>query len=186
MPLTADRVAASLNRRSRMTATARAFTLIEVLIVLVIVLAIGGVVAVNLLPRREQALEDTIRVQMDQIESALEQFYFDFNRYPSEEEGLDVLWDESALENEDEADKYRGPYLKSPISEDQYGNPYGYRFPGEVDETKYELWSNGKDGEEATEDDIKARGFGGADDEDGMGDGDFGGFGGDAGGDSGG
>lgn len=190
MPQTADRFiafsTASTMRPSHRALHARAFTLIEVLIVLVIVLAIGGVVAVNLLPRREQAIEDTVRVQMDQIEQALEQFYFDFSRYPSEEEGLNVLWDSTALENEDDAAKYRGPYLKSPIREDQYGNAFGYRFPGETDENMYDLWSNGKDGEEGTDDDILARE--GDDEGDGAGGGsDFGGFdGGGAGGTGGG
>ncbi|MHC4826778.1 MAG: type II secretion system protein, partial [Planctomycetota bacterium] len=41
----------------------RAFTLIELLIVIAILLAIGGLVVVNLIPRGEQAKADLQRVQ---------------------------------------------------------------------------------------------------------------------------
>ncbi len=158
---------------------ARAFTLIEVLIVLVIVLAIGGIVAVNLLPKRDQALADTQRVQLDSIDNALKYFNLDFGRYPTEDEGLTVLWDSSVIEDEADEAKWKKPYMESKNLTDQWGNEYGYRFPAEADEEMYELWSNGKDGEESTEDDIKARSYPGEGDDEGMGGfEDFGGSGG--------
>lgn len=144
---------------------AAGFTLIEVLIVLVIVLAIGAIVAVNLMPRRDQALEDTERVQLRMIESALEQFYLDMGRYPTEDEGIAVLWDKTKLEDENEQGKHMGNYFAQGKKnlKDRWGNEYGYRpideeagvTGEEADGRKYELWSNGKDGEEGTADDIK-------------------------------
>jgi len=157
-------------RRSRPRRRA-AFTLIEVLIVLAIILALGGVVAYNLMPRREEAIIQTQEVQLRVFEDALEGFYFDFERYPTEEEGLAVLWDEERLEDEEEIDKWTGPYLTDEKVEDHWGNEWNYRYPGEFDEDKYEIWSDGKDGEEGTEDDIKSW----SDDEDDFG-GDFGGL----------
>jgi general secretion pathway protein G len=157
-------VESSTPRRSPRRA-APGFTLIEVLIVLVIVLAIGAIVAVNLMPRRDQALEDTERVQLRMIESALEQFYLDMGRYPTEEEGIAVLWDKTKLEDEALQDKHMGNYFAQGKKnlKDRWGNEYGYRpIDPELDGTgeesdgrKYELWSNGKDGEEGTADDIK-------------------------------
>lgn len=135
----------------------RGFTLIEVLIVLAIVLAIGGVVAVNLMPRRDEGIEKTVRVQLLTLRDALEQFQFDYGRFPSEEEGLSVLWDKTLLESEADEAKHPGNYLKEKNVKDYWGNPFEYRFPGEVDENMYDLWSNGKDGEEGTEDDIKLK-----------------------------
>lgn len=132
------------------------FTLIEVLIVLAIVLALGGVVAYNLLPRREQAIDQTQAVQIDMFKASLKQFYLDFGRYPSEDEGIAVLWDKTRLDNEDDEPKWVGPYLEEPITTDHWGNEWNYRFPGEANEEMYELWSNGKDGEEDTEDDIRS------------------------------
>ncbi len=149
-------------RRTRTRRTG--FTLIEVLIVLVIVLAIGGIVAVNLMPRRDQALKDTERVQLRMIEAALEQFYLDMGRYPTEEEGIAVLWDKTKIEDETLQGKHMGNYFAQGKKnlKDQWGNEYGYRpldaeaeGTDESDGRKYELWSNGPDGEEGTDDDIK-------------------------------
>ncbi len=157
-------VECSPSRHARRRAAA-GFTLIEVLIVLVIVLAIGAIVAVNLMPRRDKALEDTERVQLRMIESALEQFYLDMGRYPTEDEGIAVLWDKTKLEDETEQSKHMGNYFAQGKKnlKDRWGHEYGYRpvdsetsGTGEAtDGRKYELWSNGKDGEEGTADDIK-------------------------------
>ncbi len=141
----------------------RGFTLIEVLIVLVIVLAIGSIVAVNLIPRQEQALQQTERIQLQMIEQALQQFYIDMGRYPTEEEGLASLWDKTRVEDENLQRKHLGNYFDKGKKnlKDRWGNAYGYR-PVEADVSgtdtpgrRYELWSNGPDGEEGTDDDIK-------------------------------
>ena len=133
----------------------RAFTLIELLIVIAILLAIGGLVVVNLLPRRDQATADLQRVQFDLIDNAMKQFYLDLQRWPTEEEGLAVLWRQDALEDEEEYERWRGPYLELPLTEDQWGYELIYRYPGEIrGETYYDLVSVGPDGEEGTDDDI--------------------------------
>jgi len=157
-------------QRTNRLYTNRGFTLIEVLIVLVIVLAIGGIVAVNLMPKREQAIGDVVRVQLDALDQAMEQFYLDYERYPSTEEGISVLWDKTQLEDEDDQDKHPGNYLKKKNLKDYWGSDYGYRGPEDAEEEGYyELWSNGKDTEEETEDDIRARSWYG-DEEDEFGD----------------
>ena len=133
----------------------RAFTLIELLIVIAILLAIGGLVLVNLIPRGEQARADLQRVQFDQIDYAIKQFRLDMNRWPSEEEGLEVLWRQDSVEDEEEYERWRGPYLELPLTEDQWGYELIYRYPGEIrGETFYDLVSVGPDGEEGTDDDI--------------------------------
>ena len=131
------------------------FTLIELLIVIAILLAIGGLVVVNLIPRGEQAKADLQRVQIDQIGSAFQQFRLDLDRWPSEEEGVEVLWNRDALEDENDYERWRGPYLEDPVREDRWGNELVYHFPGEIrGETYYDLISVGPDGEEGSEDDI--------------------------------
>ncbi len=133
----------------------RAFTLIELLIVIAILLAIGGLVVVNLIPRGEQAKADIQRVQLDQIDAAMSQFRLDMDRWPTEEESLEVLWNREALEDENDYDRWRGPYLEDPIREDRWGSEFVYRYPGEMrGESYYDLISFGPDGEEGTEDDI--------------------------------
>jgi len=153
---------------SRHTPRAAAgFTLIEVLIVLVIVLAIGAVVAVNLIPVRDKALNNTELVQLRLIEQALDQFNLDIGRYPTEDEGLASLWDKTKIEDENLQKKHIGNYFAKGKKDlkDRWGNSYGYRpvdassssntGTDESEGRKYELWSNGADGEEGTADDIK-------------------------------
>jgi len=131
------------------------FTLIELLIVIAILLALGSIVAVNFLSYGDQAEVDVQKAQFDQIDSAMKGFRLDFKRYPSEDEGLEVLWNRDALEDEEEATKWRGPYLEQPVKSDRWGREFDYVYPGDlIGESFYDLVSYGPDGEEGTEDDI--------------------------------
>ena len=133
----------------------RAFTLIELLIVIAILLAIGGLVVMNLIPRGEQAKADLQLVQFDQVDGAMKQFRLDLNRWPTEEEGLAVLWNREQLEDEEDFERWRGPYLENAIVDDSWGNELIYRYPGEIrGESFYDLISIGPDKEEDTDDDI--------------------------------
>jgi general secretion pathway protein G len=108
------------------------FTLIEVLIVIAILLAIGGLVVVNLLPAKDKADIDLQRVQFDLIGRAMDQFKLDMKRYPNEEEGLRALSSKNALTNEDDQVSWRGPYLQDPVVNDKWNRPLAYQFPGPV------------------------------------------------------
>ena len=118
-----------MNGNSTQAGRRRAFTLIELLIVIAILLAIGGLVVVNLIPRGEQAKMDLQRVQFDQIDNAMKQFRLDMNRWPSEEEGIEALWRRDSLEDEEQSERWRGPYLETPVTEDNWGNELIYRNP---------------------------------------------------------
>lgn len=141
--------------RNRRTYVRPGFTLIEVLIVIAILLAIGGLVVVNLLPAKDKADIDLQRVQFDQIGGAMDQFKLDMKRYPSEEEGLAALWSKGAITNEDDAANWRGPYLKEAVSKDKWNHDLIYHYPGTLrGEQYYDLISVGPDGQEGTADDI--------------------------------
>lgn len=135
--------------------TRRAFTLIELLIVIAILLAMGGLVVVNLISRGEQAKANLQLVQFDLIDGALKQFRLDLNRWPTDEEGLAVLWNREQLEDEEDYERWQGPYLENAIVDDSWGNELIYRYPGEIrGESFYDLISIGPDKEEDTDDDI--------------------------------
>ena len=131
------------------------FTLIELLIVIAILLAIGGLVVANLLPRGDQAKSDLQRVQLNLISGAFQQFRLDLGRWPTEEEGIEVLWKQDTLEDENDYERWRGPYLTEPVTEDTWGNELVYHYPGEIrGDTYYDLVAVGPDGEEGSDDDI--------------------------------
>lgn len=137
-------------------AARRGFSLIELLIVIAILLAIGGLVAINLRPTQDQAKEDLVVNQMDRFEDALKLFQLHLDRFPSEEEGISVLWQKSQLENEEDEAKWKGPYLEEPSDEDGWGSEWVYIFPSEERPGYYEIRSNGPDGEPDTDDDLSS------------------------------
>jgi len=58
-------------------------------------------------------------------------------------------------DDEEIAKKWRGPYISDPKSlKDAWGRDLQYKFPGEVRQDGYDLWSMGPDGEDGTEDDV--------------------------------
>ena len=132
----------------------RAFTILELLIVIAILLAIGGIVLINVLGAQDRADVGVTKVQMQALEDALMRFRADMKRYPSEEEGVIVLWSSNALDDEEQMDAWGGPYLEKPVIEDQWGNEWVYRNPSELENMPYDLVSLGPDQEEGTDDDI--------------------------------
>ncbi|MFU8829279.1 MAG: type II secretion system major pseudopilin GspG [Phycisphaerales bacterium] len=146
----------------------RGFTLIEVMIAIAIVVALIAIVGINVIGQRDTANVGQARAQMRNIEAALDNFYLAFNRYPTDDEGLEVLWNREALDFENEEDEQKWQrFLNNAIPRDVWGNEWGYRAESEFGR-RYDLWSNGPDGEEGTDDDItswtaedEAGGFGG-------------------------
>jgi general secretion pathway protein G len=78
-------------------------------------------------------------------------YKLDMGEYP--EELSDLTEDPGG----DDENKWGGPYVENPADlKDAWGRPLEYRQQSEVKgEEYYDLWSNGKDGEEGTDDDIK-------------------------------
>ncbi|HYE01755.1 MAG TPA: type II secretion system major pseudopilin GspG [Phycisphaerales bacterium] len=141
-------------RTQRSARVGAGFTLLEVMIVVVIILAIAGLVTVNLMGSKQQATRNIAKTNMQTLKQGLNSFYIDFERYPTDEEGLAVLWSKTNLP-EDLHAKWR-PYLDEPMPTDPWDQPWGYRQQGEeAPEGKFDLWSNGPDQQEGTEDDLK-------------------------------
>jgi len=128
----------------------RGFTLIEVLIVIAIIVALTGLVGVAVFQRRDEAKVDLVKTDMNTLKSAMQQFYLHFDRYPTTEEGVVVLWDKTNLDDPELEDKWRG-YLEEKMPEDKWGNEWGYE---QLAYNSFKLWSLGPDGEEDTDDDI--------------------------------
>ncbi len=135
------------NRVRRSASRPAAFTLIEVLLVLIILVILGSLAANIFTGTQDKANVKSTIIQIGFIEDALDRYRLDMNKYP---EDIEDLWEEPS--DEDEAKKWT-PYMEK-VSEDSWGNPYEYLAEGEKNPNKYDLWSNGPDGDDGTEDDI--------------------------------
>jgi general secretion pathway protein G len=152
------------SRRSTLASAARrGFTIVEVMIVLAIILILATLVAVNLKGSSKDAKLGAAKIGMRALDKALERFQDKFGRYPTDEEGLSVLWDKSKLQVENEADSAKWERLvdRAEDSEkDPWGTPWGYRQKdesGDGSEDIFDLYSFGPDRQDGTEDDIHNR-----------------------------
>jgi general secretion pathway protein G len=117
-----------------------AFTLIEIMVVVVIL----GVLAATIIPQfvgtTHDAKVSTAKSNIAELESALERFYVHMDRHPTSDEGLKVLVEAPTRDKE----KWRGPYIKM-LRADPWGNPFQYRKPGTHHATGFDIWSRGGD-----------------------------------------
>ena len=119
--------------------SARGFTLLELLVVMVIIGLLASYVGPRYFAQVGKSEIKTARAQIDALEKALDQYRLDVGHYPAGDQGLTALITRPA----DEA-RWDGPYLKKKIPLDPWGNPYVYKQPGEHGE--FDLQSYGNDG----------------------------------------
>jgi len=135
-------------RPFRRRAGRSAFTLIELLLVLVILGILAGIVVRHYGGTTERARVSAANADIHQFENALDAFEVDAGRYPSSDEGLNALLVQPA-----NVQSWHGPYVKQ-VNLDPWKNPYIYRFPGTNNRNGYDLLSMGPDGREGGGDDI--------------------------------
>ena len=124
----------------------RAFTLVEILLVVVIIGILAALVIPKIAGSGERARQTAARTDINSgIKSALGQYEVDNGFYPKSMQDL--------LVQPGNAHNWHGPYLdKIPV--DPWGNPYIYYFPGKHIPGSYDLLSAGPDGKEGTDDDV--------------------------------
>ena len=125
------------------------FTLIELLLVLVILAALATVVVPKFTRRGEQAKVTAASTTIANLETSLDAFEMDNDRFPTNSEGLKAL-----VIKPSNADGWKQPYIKS-VSKDPWGNEYIYKYPGQYNKYSFDLSSAGPDGQTGNDDDIK-------------------------------
>jgi general secretion pathway protein G len=122
-----------------------AFTLIELMIVVVILGLLATIVMPRILGRPEQARRMKAKIDIRNIESALALFKTDTGRFPTTSEGLEVLISDPGIKG------YNSDAYLDKVPLDPWGSRYIYLSPG-VHSRDYDLESYGKDGEDGGKD----------------------------------
>ncbi len=137
-----------VHRKDRIAGLKRAggFTLIEILVVLVIIMSLAGIVGVNVIRHQAESRVKSAILQIGQLESALQTYFVEQGRYPTQTQGLEALVRRPTMDPV--PPKYpEGGYLaKTRLPLDPWGNPYVYLAPGRNREA-YEIITYGSDGE---------------------------------------
>lgn len=125
----------------------KAFSLMELMIVIVILGLLSALILPNIMGKAEDAKQKLVCIQMKNIQEALKSFKFDNGVYPDAEMGLNAL-----IKNPDE-ERFRnypnsGYFEGSTIPKDPWSNRYIYiNEEGDID-----LISFGADGREGGKD----------------------------------
>ena len=117
----------------------RAFTLIEVMVVVVILGILAAIIVPRVVARPEQAKMVKAKADVQNLDDALELYNLDNGNYPSTAQGLSALV--TKPDGSPIPANWTG-YLKQ-MPTDPWGNPYQYKQPG--DHGAYDVWSDGKD-----------------------------------------
>ena len=123
------------------------FTMVELMAVLIIIGLLATLVATKVVSKIDQAKKTTTKANLKLLHTAVNTFYMDTGRYPTEDVGLVEL-----IEQPSDITKYEpGGYLETTeIPKDGWGNDFIYeRFPESG--KPFVIKSYGADGEEGGE-----------------------------------
>jgi general secretion pathway protein G len=127
-----------------------AFTLIELLLVMVIIAILAAIVVPKFTGKVEDSRKKAALGDLSSLKTALGMFELDNGRFPTTEEGLGAL-----ITNPGNLTGWHKVLDKSSVPKDPWGIDYIYRAPG-ANGADYDLLSAGPDGHEGTSDDIKS------------------------------
>ena len=115
----------------------KAFSLMELMVVIIILGLLASFVLPNLTGKGEEAKKKLVCVQMKSISTSLKMFKIDNSKYPTTSEGLKLLVDKNYFED-------------NKLPKDTWGNEYIYTLNDKI----FEILSFGANKKEGGDDDI--------------------------------
>jgi general secretion pathway protein G len=125
----------------------RAFTFLEIMLVVVIIGILVAVIGPRLAGRSERAMVAATKQQVSGVKTALSLYEMQVGDFPTTEQGLDAL-----VVRPTDVDEERWTKCMDEVPQDAWKQSFLYRSPGEHGD--YDLVSTGKDKREGTDDDI--------------------------------
>ena len=119
----------------------QAFTLVEIMLVVIIIAALSAMVIPRLVGRTDQAKVSVARSDIDaHLATALKLYELDNGNFPTSSQGLKALRSKPSASPVPK--NWNGPYIEKEPN-DPWGRPYIYSSPGQH-RTDYDLYSKGK------------------------------------------
>lgn len=129
----------------------RGFTLVEIMAVMLLIGTIMGIATVGIMGRVKSARITAATTQISSLGQVITTFHLECGFYP---DSLESLIRPPSAGRTCKGFPPEGFLGKKELPQDPWGNPYNFQAPGVHDTSSYDLWSNGPDGNEGTEDDI--------------------------------
>lgn len=122
------------------TQVRRAFTLIELMVVILILAILAALIVPRVVGRTADAKRAKAASDIATLSGLLQQYHVDTDQYPTTEQGLNALRVQPSGVN-----NWRGPYTSKNLPTDPWGNEYVYEAPG-PDGQDFLIISYGADG----------------------------------------
>lgn len=137
-------------KQRNQTKNSAGFSLLEVMVVLVIIGIIASMIVPNIMGSQDTAREQKAVIDIGSLESALALYRSQNYDYPTTEQGLEALVEQTDIEPIPRRFQ-NGGYIQR-LPKDPWGNDYQLLNPGE--QGAMDIFSMGPDGEAGTDDDI--------------------------------
>ena len=142
----------SEQQKQRRPATA-GFTLIEILVVIMIITILAGIVGVSVLRKPGEARVSAAKMQIRQLQAAVQLYKTEQGRVPTQQQGLEALVEKPTTDPVPENYPDEGYLDTRTVPKDPWNKEYIYLAPGQHGES-FEIISYGSDGEPGGEKDA--------------------------------
>lgn len=126
------------------------YTLFEIMLVLGIITVILGSAIYMMSGNLDSAKMQRTDGDFQTVESGLRMYEMSNRSFPTTAQGLDALVERPSVEPKPR----RWTQIMRAVPNDPWGNPYRYVYPGKKNTGSFDIYSDGPDKQQGTEDDV--------------------------------